>query len=146
MTLKVLYIVASGRIIQWQNTDMFGYPEDPEGMTTIEVTAEQFEDPIYKSVVSGALSEDEPVEVQIPPDPVQLALAARNKRGSLLRDIYDPGIMMALRARRMATTPEAIAYAEGKVSELDVYAEALLGIPDQPGFPITITWPVTPTK
>lgn len=146
MTLKVLYVVSGGRIVQWQNTDMFNYPEDPEGMASIEVTPEQFENPIYGSVVSGVLSEDEPVEVPIPPDPVQLALAARNNRESLLRSIYDPGILMAQRALRLASTPEEISYAEGKIAELDTYAEDLVAIPDQAGFPLVIIWPVAPTK
>lgn len=84
--------------------------------------------------------------VIIPPDPAVLAERARSEREQLLRSVYDPGIMMALRALRMATTPQQTAYAEGKVQELDLYAEALLAIPDQPGFPQTIVWPVVPTK
>lgn len=82
----------------------------------------------------------------IPPDPEFLASQARAQRDSLLISIYDKGISMALRALRMATTPEQTAYAQGKVIELDLYAEALLAVPEQPGFPQTIVWPVTPTK
>jgi hypothetical protein len=77
-----------------------------------------------------------------PADPA----VARTERDRLLRSVYDPGIAMALRALRMASSPTATAYAEGKISELDAYAEALVAIPDQPGFPDTITWPVPPTK
>lgn len=84
--------------------------------------------------------------VIIPPDPAVLAAQARTERERQLRSNYDPGIMMALRALRMATTPQQTAYAEGKAHELDLYAEALLAIPDQPGFPQTIVWPVVPTK
>ena len=86
-----------------------------------------------------------PPEV-IPEDPAHLAASARNQRDTALRGIYDPGILMAQRALRMAQTPEEIAYAEGKISELDNYAEALQNIPEQPGFPQTISWPATPTK
>lgn len=75
-----------------------------------------------------------------------LAEAARMERDSLLRSVYDPGINMALRALRMATTPEEQSYAEGKVIELDNYAQALEDIPEQPGFPQTINWPTAPTK
>lgn len=75
-----------------------------------------------------------------------VAIAARQQRDGFLRSIYDPGIMMAQRAVRIATTPEEISYAEGKIVELDLYAEALLGIPDQAGFPQTIIWPTAPTK
>lgn len=74
------------------------------------------------------------------------AITARNHRESLLRSVYDPGINMALRALRMASTPEQTAYAQGKIEELDAYAELLITIPDQPDFPQTITWPVPPTK
>lgn len=80
-----------------------------------------------------------------PPDET-LAIYARIERERLLRSVYDPGIMMAQRAVRLSTTPEELAYAQGKITELDQYASALLVIPDQPGFPQTIVWPVAPTK
>lgn len=76
----------------------------------------------------------------------ELSILARIERDRLLRVTYDAGIMMALRALRLASTPEQTTYAEGKIAELDAYAEALVAIPDQPGFPQTITWPVAPTK
>lgn len=75
-----------------------------------------------------------------------LAAKVRTQRDGLLRSTYDPGILMALRALRRATTPEEISYAEGKIVELDDYAELLLTIPDQPGFPQTVVWPETPTR
>lgn len=81
-----------------------------------------------------------------PPDPEWLASNARLERDRQLSDIYDKGINMALRALRMASTPEETTYAEGKIEELDVFAEALIAIPDQPGFPQTIVWPATPVK
>jgi len=81
-----------------------------------------------------------------PADPVYLSIMAKQERESLLRSIYDPGILMAQRALRMAATTQEKAYAEGKISELDAYAEALLAIPDQEDFPQTIIWPAAPTK
>lgn len=84
-----------------------------------------------------------------PPDPVtdeQLAILARGQRDQLLRSVYDPGINMALRALRMASTPEEQSYAEGKVIELDNYAQTLEDVPEQAGFPQTIDWPTDPTK
>jgi hypothetical protein len=83
------------------------------------------------------------------PDPVdldQLAITVRNQRDYALRSIYDPGILMAQRALRMAASPEESSYAEGKIAELDAYAEALTEIPEQAGFPQTIVWPVAPTR
>lgn len=70
----------------------------------------------------------------------------RTERDRLLRTVYDPGINMALRALRMASTPEEQSYAEGKVIELDNYAQALEDIPERPDFPETIIWPIAPTK
>lgn len=82
-----------------------------------------------------------------PPVPESvLASNARAMRDQLLRDNYDRGILMAQRYIRLALTPEEISYAEGKIAELDSYAQALQEIPDQPGFPQTITWPTAPTK
>lgn len=75
-----------------------------------------------------------------------VALAARQERERLLRSTYDPGILMAQRALRMASTDADKAYASGKIAELDLYAEALVAITEQPGFPQAITWPVAPTK
>ena len=75
-----------------------------------------------------------------------VASVVRNTRDNFLRTIYDPGILMAQRALRMASSPEETAYAEGKIVELDLYAYALQLIPDQAGFPNTIVWPVAPTR
>lgn len=70
----------------------------------------------------------------------------RTERDRLLRSVYDPGINMALRALRMTSAPEEQSYAEGKVIELDNYAQALEDIPEQSDFPQTIVWPIAPTK
>ena len=87
-----------------------------------------------------------PQPVIVTPDNTELAYTARSAREQLLRTVYDPGILMSQRALRMAQTDTDRAYASSKIAELDVYAEALIAIPDQPGFPQTITWPVAPTK
>jgi len=79
------------------------------------------------------------------PDPIQLAAEARLQRDNLFRTVSDPGTMMALRALRLATTPEETTYAQGKLAEVDAYAVALQGIAEQAGFPTTIIWPVAPT-
>jgi len=80
-----------------------------------------------------------------PPDLIALAAAARYERDRLLSE-YDKGINMALRARRMADTPEQESYADGKIVELDNYAKSLEEIPEQAGFPLSINWPVMPAK
>lgn len=70
----------------------------------------------------------------------------RDIRDGLLRDNYDRGILMAMRALRLASTAPDKAYANSKIAELDAYAELLLAVPSQPGFPLTIVWPAVPTK
>lgn len=111
---------------------VFGSPQDPDAWPNLGEI--QDDDPRYLAFMNP------------PPSDADLAYNARQQREELLRNTYDPGIMMALRALRIAATPEQTAYAQGKVSELDAYAEALLAITDQPGFPQTIIWPTAPTK
>lgn len=97
----------------------------------------------------GEIEDDDPryLEWLNPtPTPEELSAAARLERDTRLKTIYDPGINMALRAVRMASTPEELSYAEGKVIELDNYAQALEDVPEQSGFPQTIVWPAAPTK
>lgn len=73
-----------------------------------------------------------------------LASSVRIRRDQLLREVYDPGVTLALRALRMATTSAQKAYANSKISELDSYAVALQGVPEQGGFPQNIEWPEQP--
>lgn len=97
----------------------------------------------------GELEDDDPRYIAyIDPGstPAGKAQAARIQRDSLLRTICDPGILMAQRALRMATDPVEIAYIEGKIQELDIYAAALQDIPEQPDFPQTVIWPVAPVR
>lgn len=110
----------------------FGSPQDPDEYPFQDEL--QDDDPRYIAFMNpGATTEG-------------LAYSARFQRDAMLRDIYDTGINIALRFRRLAATAEEISYAESKISELDAFAVALESIPDQPGFPQTIVWPVVPTK
>lgn len=78
------------------------------------------------------------------PDIEAISSAERSRRDSILRNIYDPGIIMAQRALRTATTQKDLDYAELKISELDSFARLLQDIPTQEGFPLNIEWPQTP--
>jgi hypothetical protein len=84
----------------------------------------------------------------VPPglDLVLLAANARYQRDFLFSTIADPGTLMAQRAIRLATKQADITYAQGKLAEMDAYSVALQTVPDQPGFPLTIDWPIAPTK
>jgi hypothetical protein len=122
-------------VITWDGESQWSAPDGFIAVMTDEAG-------IGWSYLNGQFS---PPNVDGPTDD-EMADSARRERDRLLRDICDQGILMAQRAIRLATTPEETTYAEGKIVELDAYAEALVAIPDQPGFPNTITWPVAPTK
>ena len=73
--------------------------------------------------------------VVVPPTPEQLAATARNKRDSLLlrfdRDLYRNQFFWG------TLTPE-------QQAERMAYRQALLDVPQQPGFPQDIAWPAAP--
>lgn len=81
------------------------------------------------------------------PNPVvpDLCEAIRHERDRLLYTVYDPGVAIALRSLRLATTQPQREYINGRLAELDAYAVALQDVPQQPGFPETVTWPTIPT-
>lgn len=127
------------------------YSEETWPQDAIEATEEEVS--IYRATVPPAgkrlgLNDGRPawVDIEVVDDTEYLALVARNERDRQLSDIYDKGINIALRTRRLSTDSEAIAGIDIKIHELDIYAEDLLGIPEQAGFPRTIDWPEIPTK
>lgn len=77
----------------------------------------------------------------------RLSGLAREKRDGLLRNIYDAGTQMI--RREMETIPLDPAYESkliNKRAELHAYARLLQAVPDQAGFPETITWPAIPAE
>lgn len=134
--------IDNGVVVEFFETDGDITTMFPPILIWVDITGM---DPVpgYGWVYNGSTF-SEPVVVGPPAE--ELAILARIERDRLLRTTYDAGIMMALRALRMASTPEQTAYAEGKIVELDDYAESLITIPDQVGFPQTIIWPIAPTK
>lgn len=144
---RVLYGIESMRVLQWQDTEAYSYSDPAIGMAFLEVTQSQWDNQDgLMWVAEGALTDVEPVIESPGLTNEELASSARYQREQLLRNFCDPGILMAQRSLRMASSPEEIAYAEGKISEIDIYAQALIDLPDQSGFPQTIIWPVAPTK
>lgn len=92
------------------------------------------------TVVKGKFKEPKPQE----PDVEAIANAERTRRDLILRNVYDPAIIMAQRALRTASTQKDRDYAEIKIAELDSFAILLQDIPTQKGFPLSIEWPKTP--
>ena len=68
------------------------------------------------------------------PDLELAAMYARAQRAKILAEEID-----AMNPMRWATLSTA------KKSEWSAYRQALLDVPAQEGFPLTITWPVAPT-
>lgn len=77
----------------------------------------------------------------------RIAGLARTERDRQLREIYDAGTQMI--RRELETHPLDPTYESqllAKRTELHAYARLLQAIPDQAGFPETITWPAIPTE
>lgn len=71
----------------------------------------------------------------------QLAVVVRAQRDALLSNVYDPAVAMLQRAIRMGDDSVT-----GKLAEFDAWAVALQAIPEQPGFPQDVVWPIQPTR
>lgn len=57
MTQQVLYLTATGQILQWQDTAAFGYPADPAGTATLQVSAAEWATQATpQHVAAGALA------------------------------------------------------------------------------------------
>lgn len=78
------------------------------------------------------------------PSTDRLAADVRAKRDNLLSTIYDKGVLIVQRAIRL--NGDADGKLAAKLHDLDEYAVALQNVPEQPGFPQTITWPTAPTE
>lgn len=76
----------------------------------------------------------------------QLALEMRAERDRLMRVNYDAGTQMVRRELEMTNDPSYTAQLIDKRTELHLYAIALQGVPEQTGFPHTITWPTVPSE
>lgn len=124
--MRYFYKSPNGEVYEYASVEernTYGAP-DLVAMTQEEIDAH---------LSNGGIDPQPPTEEEI-----------RAQRDVLLISIYDKGINMALRALRLAVSPEDLAYAEGKIAELDAYAEALTSIPEQDGFPGNVDWPETP--
>lgn len=81
-----------------------------------------------------------------PPTTEQLAFTARIERDRQLSKVYDPGIQMVRRELEMTSDSAYTAKLITKRNQLNQYAKDLQEVPEQSGFPQTITWPEAPTK
>lgn len=113
----------------------------------------QISDEAYADLIAGQStgkvidwSGDVPVLVDPPPPSEEHAAdQCRKKRDQLLKEVYDPAVMLLLRMLRTAPEAQHAALA-AKLAELDEYAVALQEVPEQPGFPNDVVWPTIPSK
>jgi hypothetical protein len=85
----------------------------------------------------------------LPPAPSadELAALARTERDRLMRDVYDPAIMQALREHRAAVIAgDETAPINARIAAWDAYATALCDLTLQAEFPHVITWPEAPSN
>ena len=83
------------------------------------------------------------------PEPTEeeLATQARVERDRLMRDVYDPAIMQALREHRAAVIAgDETAPINARIAAWDAYATALCDLTLQAEFPHVITWPEAPSN
>jgi hypothetical protein len=123
--MKYYYSPHTGEIIKTE------YPAEWMGVTDIEP-------PEFDNQTAGCYYRNGAWEVvKSTPDTTQLAIDARRQRNSLI-DSVQPRIDRALRQSRMGETPI------DDIAKLDAYVQELADIPNQPGFPVVIEWPVAP--
>lgn len=129
----------------------FGFHLEPqEGF--VEITDEEYQT-LFEGQSAGyeiVIGDDGRPTLKAPDPSIEinrLAMLARMDRDGRMRTIYDAGTQMI--RRELETIPLDPAYETkliAKRTELHAYARLLQGVPDQPGFPVTIIWPDEPTE
>ena len=88
----------------------------------------------------AAMAEAEDVAAYVYPTDAEIAAAlsaeVREERDFYLSSIVDPIVSNPLRWA---------GFSDSKKAEWTAYRQALLDLPDQSGFPSSVTWPTTPT-
>ncbi|MHB1641827.1 MAG: hypothetical protein ACYCS8_04085 [Acidithiobacillus sp.] len=89
MTQQVLYDTATSLVLQWQDTDQYGYGAAPSTTSTLAVTATEWANQAGTwYVVSGALTQTNPNA----PTAAQLLAAAQTAQNALLKQARNAAI------------------------------------------------------
>ena len=114
MTQQVLYDTATSLVLQWQDTDKYGYGPVPTNADTLVVTSAEWADQAGTwYVVSGVLTQTNPNA----PTSAQLLAQAQASQIATLRAAYEAAILAPVSFKTAAgttamfsTTAEAISY------------------------------------
>ena len=86
MTQQVLYDTATFRVLQWQDTNKYGYPPSPTNTDTLAVTSTEWSNQSGTwYVVNGALTQTDPNA----PTPAQLLAQAQAAQKSIVTKGYN---------------------------------------------------------
>jgi len=86
MTQQVLYDTATFRVLQWQDTNKYGYPPSPTNTDTLAVTSTDWSNQSGAwFVVNGALTQTDPNA----PSPAQLLAQAQAKQKGIVTQGYN---------------------------------------------------------
>ncbi len=85
MTQKVLYSTKTAQVLQWQDTEKFGYPDTQAGTETLEVTAAEWANQVGAwYVVNGILTQTNPYA----PTPAELLAQAQTTQRALIKQSF----------------------------------------------------------
>lgn len=142
MTKQVAYSLASMQILQWQDTDLFHYPEPPDDVALQPVTDDEWgRKEKLRWIVDGAPTEIEP-ELAIPDlTESEAEIVHLARRDQLLAE----AAVIIAPLQDAADLEEATPLEASALRAWKRYRVALNRIHEQPGFPLIIDWPVPPT-
>ena len=92
MTQKVLYSTKTAQVLQWQDTEKFGYPDPPSGTDALVVTTDEWSNQAGAwYVVNGALTQTNPNA----PTAAQLLAQAQAARSATIRQDFLSAVQSA---------------------------------------------------
>ena len=141
MNKRFLYSVATGQVLQWQETELWNYADAPEG-TAIEVpTEDEWNNrETLGWFIAGVLTDVAPVFDPPKPTKEQAAISGLAKQAELL--VQAAAAMGPL--QDAVDLNDATANEKSALTAWKRYRVDLNRIQEQQGFPLQIDWPVTP--
>jgi len=126
--MKQAHVDSNGQILGWYDPEIHNSIPEP----SIQVTEEVWQNAInnsHNTIIDGVTSQVDHRSDE------QKAKDARTQRNMLLTTIVDPIVTNPLRWAELSTTEQ---------QEWADYRTALLNVPQQVGFPNSVTWPIQP--